>query len=100
MVEDFVAKDVKLNFKARHLIALHVNVHEMLLDEEYQDGQLRRWILSVPRVSFDKTVGLLREHPIMHLDSLCPCDRKSLVELVIHCCFDPPRGEQMLNLDP
>ena len=81
-------------------IVLHVNVLEMLLDEGYQDAQLRRWILYFPRVSFEKTMGLLREHPIMHLDSLCPCDQRKKVKLVILCCFDPSRWEQLLYLDP
>ena len=76
-----MAKDVNVNFKTGDCIVriLHVNVSKMLLDEEFQDAQLRRQLLYVPRVSFEKTMGLLREHPIMHLDSLCPCDRKSLV---------------------
>ena len=94
-----MAKDVKENFEMGDRIVLHVNVLEMLLDEGYQDAQLRRWILYFPRVSFEKTMGLLREHPIMYLDSLCPCDPKNLVELVIHCCFDPPRGEQLQYKD-
>ena len=83
-----MAKDVNVNFRNGDRIVLHVNVSKMLLDEEFQDAQLRRRLLSVHRVSFEKTMGLLREHPIMHLDSLCPCDPKNLVELVIHCCFE------------
>ena len=94
-IEDFVTKDAKENFKWGDRVILHVNVPEMLLDAEYQDAQLRRWLIVARRVSFEKAVGLLRENPIMHLDSLCPCDPKNLVDLVIHCCFDPPRGEQL-----
>jgi hypothetical protein len=94
-VKDFVTMDANVNFKWGDRIILHVNVPEMLLDAEFQDAQLRRRLSAAPRVTLEKAVGLLREHPIMHLDSLCPCDPKNLVELVIHCCFDPPRGEQL-----
>ena len=87
--------DANVNFKWGDRIILHVNVPAMLLDSKFQDAQLRRRLLAARKVTLEKTVGLLREHPIMHLDSLCPCDTKNLVELVIHCCFDPPRGEQL-----
>ena len=81
-------------------IVLHVNVSKMLLDEESQDTQLLKRTLSVFRVGFEKTIDLLREHHFIYLDSLDFCDRDKLVKLVIHCCFDPPRWEQLRNLYP
>ena len=72
----------------------------MLLDEESQNMQLLKKMLSVHKVSFEKTMDLLREHHIMYFDSLCLCDQRKEVKLVIHCWLDPSRWEQLLYLDP
>ena len=74
-------------------IVLHVNVFKMLLDEESQDVQILRMILSVHKISFEKTLLITREHLLMNLDSFDPCDQSKLVKLVIHCCFEPSRWE-------
>jgi hypothetical protein len=66
LVEDFVAKDV---IDTGDRIVLHLNVFKMLLDEESQDAQLLRQMLSVHKVSFKKTMGILIEHHFMYLDS-------------------------------
>ena len=97
MVEDFVVKDV---IDTGDRIVLHLNVFKMLLDEESQDAQVLRQMLSFNKVSFEKTLGVLREHHFMYMDSLCPCDQRKKVKLVILCCFDPSRWEQLLYLDP
>ena len=62
--------------------------------------QLLRQMLSVNKVSFEKTLDILREHHFMYLDSLCPCDQRKQVKLVIRCCFDPTRWEQLFYLHP
>ena len=81
-------------------IVLHLNIPKMLLDKESPDYLLLRNMLSIHKVSYEKTMDLLREHHIMYLDSLCLCDQRKEVKLVIHCWFDPSRWEQLLYLDP
>jgi hypothetical protein len=97
LIEDFVAK--KVNVTRDHIV-LHVNVSKMLLDEESHDVQLLRQMLSVHKVSFEKTVGILLEHHFMYLDSLYYLDVKKPVKLVIYCCFASTRWEQLQYLHP
>jgi hypothetical protein len=46
-------------------IVLHLNIPKMLLDKESPDYLLLRNMLSIHKVSFEKTMDLLREHHIM-----------------------------------
>jgi hypothetical protein len=48
-------------------------------------------MLSVHKVSFEKTVGILLEHHFMYLDSLYYLDVKKPVKLLIYCCFASTR---------
>ena len=81
-------------------IVLHVNVSKMLLDEESHDARVLKQVLSSHRISLEKAMSVLREHPIMYLDSLDLSGRSKQVKLVIRCCFDPPRWEQLHYLHP